>query len=281
MRKACLRSSGVFAETLGARGGDEFGLHGVEHPFAHQAGDFAGEIKAQRDRRQNHVQRRFPQRHRQPVPFDRKNQDQQRRDDEARNADGEHGQKTAGIILPAPAPGRGEKTERQARRPSRNRTPASRAQGDRQALRDDVVDGMVAVLERNGGAEPIALASPRRPGSGDIVSRAVHRGDISPSCCVRFPAKPACARGQTGRPARVHEHKRQQADDQNSSGQAGVRGRVRVWSRNSISFAGLRRFGRGLHLTNVVERVLVENILVDALDFFGRSNSSRHKNKSG
>ena len=118
-------------------------------PFAEQARDFAGEEQAEGDGRQNHVPRRFPEADGQQFPFDGKEQDQQRRDNESRHAHGQHGQKTAGIIRPAPAPGRGEKSDRQAdahRKAKRQRAEQHR---DRQSLRDDVIDRMVAVFERD------------------------------------------------------------------------------------------------------------------------------------
>ena len=89
MRTACLSSSVIFAQALGARGGDEFGLHRVQHAFAHQPRDFAGKIEPERDRRQDRVPRRFPERHGQQFPFDREHQNQHRRDHEAGNADGQ------------------------------------------------------------------------------------------------------------------------------------------------------------------------------------------------
>ena len=150
MRKACLNSSAVFAQTFGARGGDEFGLHRVQHSFAHQARDFAGKKQAERDGRQNHVPGRFPQRRR-AASFNlmAKIKIKQRRDHKARHAHGQHGQKTAGIIRPAPAPGGGEKSDRQARPHGETKRQRAERHRNRQSLRDDVVDGVVAVFERD------------------------------------------------------------------------------------------------------------------------------------
>ena len=51
---------GLFAEAFGARGHDEFGLEGVEHAFAHEAGDAAGEVEAEGDGWENGVPWRGP-----------------------------------------------------------------------------------------------------------------------------------------------------------------------------------------------------------------------------
>jgi hypothetical protein len=53
-----------------------------------------------------------------------------------------------GVILPAPAPRRGEKTERNSHAQGEAKRRRAQRQRDRQALRDDVADRMVAVLER-------------------------------------------------------------------------------------------------------------------------------------
>ena len=57
--------------------------------------------------------------------------------------------KLPAIILPSPAPGRGEKSKRQADAHRKAKGERAKRHRNRQSLRDDVVDGVVAVFERD------------------------------------------------------------------------------------------------------------------------------------
>src|SRR6266436_1241521 len=83
----------------------------AEHAFAHEAGDFAGEVKTKSDGGQNGVPRRFPKRRWQHPPMNSEAHDQQRPDDKAGNADGQKSQQAAEIIAEFAATGGGVKAE--------------------------------------------------------------------------------------------------------------------------------------------------------------------------
>ncbi len=97
-----------FAQPFGPRRRDKFRLGGIQHAFAHEPGNFAGEEQTKRDDRQDHVPRRFPQRDRRRCEFDGAGQNQNGCDDKTGNAHREDGEKAAHVILPMPAPRRRE-----------------------------------------------------------------------------------------------------------------------------------------------------------------------------
>src|SRR5207247_11087791 len=104
----------VYPHDFGARRGDEVRLRRLQNPFAENARDFSDEEKAERDRRQDHMPRRFPKADGKPSQFHGKDQDQERGDDKTRDTNRQHGEETTAKILPASPLRRRQKSERQA-----------------------------------------------------------------------------------------------------------------------------------------------------------------------
>ena len=69
------KHDGPLADSLGPGSGDEVLLHRLAHALAGQAGDLAGKVRAQRDRRQDHVPRPPPKPNREHRPLDAKQHD--------------------------------------------------------------------------------------------------------------------------------------------------------------------------------------------------------------
>jgi len=175
-----------------------------------QARDFAGEEQAEGDGRQNHVPRRFPQADGQQFPFDGEKQDQQRRDDKSGHANGQRGQKTAGIIRPSPAPGCGEKTDRQPdahRKPERQ---GAEQHGDRQSLCDDVIDRMIAIFERDTEVAVRQIAQVAEVLFPDRFIEMIFR--LQGALDFRRRRRALAVKRPAG--SEMHQGKRQRADDQ-------------------------------------------------------------------
>ncbi len=130
----------VLAEALGAGGGDELGLHGVEHAFAQQPRDTSGKIKAQRRHRQYGVPRRSPQGHRQEPPFDGQKHHENRSDNQAGNANNQDGDETSEVVFPMATARRGKVTNGQTHTHREPKRQQAQAQRHRQPLGDDVSD---------------------------------------------------------------------------------------------------------------------------------------------
>src|SRR5438045_8020555 len=133
-----------FAEAFRAGGGDKFRVHDAEHSFAHEPCNFAREIEAKRDGRQNRVPRRFPQSGGKQSPVNGKGHHQQRPDHEPRDANRKQREKAADVIAELSMTDRGVKAKWNADAFRKAEREEAEYEGNGKALTDDVVDAVVA-----------------------------------------------------------------------------------------------------------------------------------------
>ena len=87
-----------------------------------------------------------PQTSRQPAELKGKDHDQDRPDDERRNAEAEQRNEAADVIPPLPTLHRGVEAERQSDALGEAKRQQAERQRDRQRAGDDVIDRVIAVL---------------------------------------------------------------------------------------------------------------------------------------
>ena len=217
---------GRFAQSFRARAGDEFGVQNREHSLAHQPRNPADKVKSERQCWQHSVPRRTPERDGKPAPFDGEHHDEERADDQPRNADHEQRQKTSGVFRPMPFAHCGDETERKAEAQRETKRQRAQRQRGRQPLGDDVIDRVIAIA--HGRAEissdqTTVHATPvsfRRPLPEQSQIAQVLFPDRLVQMKLRFQSAFDLGGGRGAffveRPARrqVHQAKGQKTDDQ-------------------------------------------------------------------